>query len=532
MVSSESAPAAGWATTTCPPGPLSMLRGSSTVASLRCTRPRPSPTTTTCASVSAVARASGSRPAGARRAGERRQRGEAEAEEGAAVEVHARHYGAARRAGPPRRAPLSEGRARARWRRRAAARRGAPRRPGAPRPPPRWPTAPPSPRARGAARPRRTRSPPGTVRSSTPSETRTTSSSPAIVACAGSRGGSSRSSPSTGPSPPLQRAQPALGVPDHRRRVPAAQPRQRRRGGVPRCEQGAHEDLADLECADRLVDVGGRVGQVAAAAARRAIGAQRDRPDGRGLRSLAHRVGHAEPAAVHHRAVVDPVAADVVGGEDRAGHLGPFEMRDPRRQQVLLELGGRAALAVPAGAGQHVGVALGELEGRRAARREGGEVSRRRPGEDEHAERAPAQRQRQHRGRRGSRAPARRPARLGSPGRRAARSRAVSGSASSPATRCSERPSRSATYSAAGAPAAACASDDQPLGDLRDQRALEQLERIARHGGRYPRACAAPRPRPRGGSGRRARPRRPWPRDPWARRAARAEGRARRAARR
>jgi hypothetical protein len=196
----------------------------------------------------------------------------------------------------------------------------------------------------------------------------------------------------------LELAQSALGVPDRGRRVPAAQPGQRRGGPVPAGQDGAHEDVGDLQRTHRVVDARRRVGQVTAAAARRAVGAQRDRADGRGLRSLADGVGHAEPAAVAHRAVVDPVAADVVGRQDRAGQVGALQAGDARRHEVLLELGGGAARAVPARSGQHVGEALGQLEGGGAAGHQRLEVAGRRRGEDQHAERATAQGQRHHRG--------------------------------------------------------------------------------------------------------------------------------------
>ena len=343
---------------------------------------------------------------------------------------------------------LSRARARPRWRRRAAGRRRSRRRPRARPPPPRWPRRRPAPPARGAGRPRRRRSPPGAVRSSTPSETRTTSSSGAIVADAVSRRRVEAVEPEDRAVAALERAQPALGVPDAAAADARSAATTATRTGRPTLARTALMKMSgtsSAQSASWMVDAA--VGQVAAAAARRAVGAQRDRADGRGLRALADGVGHAEPAAVGHRAVVDPVAADVVGRQDRAGHLGALQARDPRRHEVLLELGGRAARAVPARAGQHVGVALGQLEGRRAARRQRLEVARRRRGEDEHAQRAPAQRQRHHRGSvRQRRAPARRPAAgrdLGPDQLRA--SRAVSGSPPSPVTRRSERPSRSAT---------------------------------------------------------------------------------------
>ena len=201
MVSSDSAPAAGWATTTCPPGPLSMLRGSSTVASRRCTRrgrarrrrraPR-CPRSPAPAARGRRAPATRRAPAARRGRGRGRRGGRAPClplRRGRPAQVH----------GP---AAGQRERARARWRRRAAGRRRS------------WPDGLEHRRRRRGGRRRAHRfqgaAQPvlaeglaaGAVRSSTPSETRTTSSSGAIVAWPVSLGGSRRSSPRTGPSPP------------------------------------------------------------------------------------------------------------------------------------------------------------------------------------------------------------------------------------------------------------------------------------------------------------------------------------------
>ena len=223
------APAAGWATTTCPPGPLSMLRGSSTVASRRCTSPAGEPDDDDVRlGVRRRQRqrlAAGGRPP----PGERRQRGQAEADEGAAVELHACHYGAAARgrsaaaqAGSEhehagvvaQRAVVGRGDGVEHGRRRRGGRRRAQ--------PSRARRSPSSPKG----------SPPGAVRSSTPSETRTTSSSGRSSrgrARAAGRGGRAR-----GPGRRRRRARAARARrARQRRRVPAAQPRQRRGRAVP-----------------------------------------------------------------------------------------------------------------------------------------------------------------------------------------------------------------------------------------------------------------------------------------------------------
>ena len=202
-VSSDSAPAVGWATTTCPPGPLSMLRGSSTVASRRCTSRGEADDDDVRLGVGGGQRerlGAGGRPP----PGERRERGQAKAEERAAIEVHACHTarGAAGR---------SRGRQGASTSTLASSRRGPSwtrRWRRAPPPRRRWPTAPPSRPVHGAARPRRRPQRPARCararRRRRGRRSRRARSSRGPV----SLGGSSRSSPRTGPSPPSSARRP------------------------------------------------------------------------------------------------------------------------------------------------------------------------------------------------------------------------------------------------------------------------------------------------------------------------------------
>ena len=278
------------------------------------------------------------------------------------------------------------------------------------------------------------------------------------------------------------------------------------------------------------MDGGRRLGQVAAAAARRPVGAQGDRADGRGLRTLADGVGHAQPAPVGRCAVIDPVAADVIGGQDRARHLGTHEARDPRRHEVLLELGGGAARAVAPRPGQHVRVALGQLEGRRPAPRQRLDVAGRRRREDEHAQRTAAQRQRHHRG--SVRQPTHhrgglRRRDLGPDQLRRLQHVRQSAVAGHPAQRA---PVEVGDVERGGHAGRRASLGHEPLGHSRELPLFQQVERIRRHGAPN-RPPARPCARSRGGSAPRARPRRPAPRGPWADRDARAGGRARPAGR-
>ena len=86
----------------------------------------------------------------------------------------------------------------------------------------------------------------------------------------------------------------------------------------------------------------GGVGRALPSGAERAEG---DRAEARGGRSSALRVGDADPRAVRVLGVVEPIAADVIAREDVAGDQRSADPEDPRGEQVLLDLGGRASWA-------------------------------------------------------------------------------------------------------------------------------------------------------------------------------------------
>ena len=68
--------------------------------------------------------------------------------------------------------------------------------------------------------------------------------------------------------------------------------------------------------------------------------------------------------------VVEPVAADVVAGQDVAGDQRAADPQDPRRQQVLLDLGRGRRRAHAAHGGDRVGVLVGQRDRRRGLGRE------------------------------------------------------------------------------------------------------------------------------------------------------------------
>ena len=102
--------------------------------------------------------------------------------------------------------------------------------------------------------------------------------------------------------------------------------------------------------------------EVVVGAARGAEGAERDGGQGGGGRALADRVGDPEPRAAGVLDVVEPVAADVVAGQDVAGQGGAGDACDARRKRGLLDLGGGARVLAAAGEVEDVGVRARELE--------------------------------------------------------------------------------------------------------------------------------------------------------------------------
>ena len=109
-------------------------------------------------------------------------------------------------------------------------------------------------------------------------------------------------------------------------------------------------------------------------------GAQRtDRQRGkrRGRVALAGRVGDDQPQAVRVAGVVKEVAADVIAGQHAPGDVGPVNAGQPRRQQVLLNLGGGLGVLAPTDGMQRVGVAGRQLQRQGGLARKCLEINRR-----------------------------------------------------------------------------------------------------------------------------------------------------------
>ena len=127
----------------------------------------------------------------------------------------------------------------------------------------------------------------------------------------------------------------------------------------------------------------------AARRAPRADGAQA----GRG-RARAGRVRDGQPGPVAVLDEVEPVAAHLVGGQQRAGDLRPGDARHARRQQVVLDLGGGRGGLAPARGLDDVGVVVGQLERRGPLLGDVLQRRHRRPHAEQQADHAAAQPQR------------------------------------------------------------------------------------------------------------------------------------------
>ena len=101
-------------------------------------------------------------------------------------------------------------------------------------------------------------------------------------------------------------------------------------------------------------------------AAGSAQGGEGDAAEPARLRATPSRVGDRDPGAVAVLDVVEPVAADVVAGQDAPGELVAAYANDPRRDQALLKLRGGVDVLTTAGGVDHVGVTVGQLERRGA----------------------------------------------------------------------------------------------------------------------------------------------------------------------
>ena len=117
-----------------------------------------------------------------------------------------------------------------------------------------------------------------------------------------------------------------------------------------------------IERQDRLVGQPRGFLQPSAGATGGAQRADRQRGKRRGRIALAGRVGDDQPQAVRVAGVVKEVAADVIAGQHAPGEVGPADASKPRRQQVLLNLGGGLRVLAPTDGMQRVGVAGGQLQ--------------------------------------------------------------------------------------------------------------------------------------------------------------------------
>jgi len=106
--------------------------------------------------------------------------------------------------------------------------------------------------------------------------------------------------------------------------------------------------------------------------------------------ALADGVADREPGPLTVLRLVEPVAADVVCRQHRAGELGTLDAGYPRRQQQVLELAGGGRRPSPTGTRDHIRVADRELERRRGVDRELLQRCRRGALHDQHRDRAMA----------------------------------------------------------------------------------------------------------------------------------------------
>ena len=132
-----------------------------------------------------------------------------------------------------------------------------------------------------------------------------------------------------------------------------------------------------IERQDRLVGQPRGFLQPGAGAASGAQRADRQRGKRRRRVALAGRVGDDQPQAVRVGGVVKEVAADVIAGQHAPGDVGSVNAGKPRRQQVLLNLGGGLGVLAPADGMQRVGVAGRQLQRQSGLARKCPEINRR-----------------------------------------------------------------------------------------------------------------------------------------------------------
>ena len=138
------------------------------------------------------------------------------------------------------------------------------------------------------------------------------------------------------------------------------------------------------------------------ASAGTASGAQRpDRQRGqrRGRVALAGRVSNDQPQAVRVGGVVKEIAANVIAGQHAPGDVGSINAGKPRRQQVLLNLGGGLGVLAPTDGMQRVGVTGRQLQRQGGLARKCLQINRRPVASEQKAHDAIAHHQRPQRAR-------------------------------------------------------------------------------------------------------------------------------------
>src|SRR5581483_11757846 len=146
--------------------------------------------------------------------------------------------------------------------------------------------------------------------------------------------------------------------------MPAVHPGHRRGDSSPARADRGDVEVVVVEPPNRLVYGGERILEILAAAPRRSEGAQ-----GGGAQTCRRRagpggIGYGQPSAVPILDEVEPVAPDLVARQEPTRELCAGDPGDPRREKVLLDLGGRGGGLAPSRRLDVVGVVVGELERR------------------------------------------------------------------------------------------------------------------------------------------------------------------------
>jgi hypothetical protein len=139
-------------------------------------------------------------------------------------------------------------------------------------------------------------------------------------------------------------------------------PRQAAGRRTPPGDEGGDVEVGVAEAPDGVVHRLQRLLQGVVAAAGGAQGSEGRGAEACGGRAAARALGDRKPGAVAVVDEVEPVAADLVGRQQPAGQLGALDPDDPRREEVLLDLGGGGRLLAPPGRLDEVRVVVGELE--------------------------------------------------------------------------------------------------------------------------------------------------------------------------